>query len=308
MNKWDKLTDDAVRKELQEALAELDKRDKRVFEEQVTEPITLRDSFEEMEKFAQAKSNYKWPIQFLQSRLEGYWPGEMYTIGGTTGIGKSLLAAYLTYRFALDGGKALYFSTEMPHREVTRRIWRMWQSQLADKDNFFELYLEYGDNKLSITPQLIEVMLQKNKERTEAGIDRKYELIVIDNLHWFMRGGVSVADDIGIVTRAMKELALKYDTSILLVSHVNRTASKGEENKTPDMSNLKGSSYIEQDSDAVIMITRMKDATGAKTDFSVVSLEKNRRNGRTLADVKLLVDKHWNFTQYDKDPEEPIRA
>lgn len=300
-SRFDKLTDDAIRKELQETLQELNRRDLKVFEEESVEPISLRQSFDEMERYAAAKSLYRWPISILQTRLEGYWPGEMYTIGGTTGIGKSLLAAYLTFKFALDGGKALYFSTEMPHREITKRVWRMWQEELSDKENFLELYLDYGDNQYSVTPQMIEVMLRRNKERAEAGLDKRYELVVVDNLHWFMRGGVSVADDIGIVTKAMKELALKYELSIVLVSHVNRVANKIEDNKTPDMSYLKGSSYIEQDSDAVIMITRMRDETGKKTSDSLISLEKNRRNGNTFADVKLFVNRNWHFLQLDDE-------
>ncbi len=305
MNKWTKLTDEAVRQELHQALAELNKRDQKLFDEETTEPVTLKTSFEEMERTKNAKASYHWPFPALQRRLEGYWPGEMYTIGGTTGIGKSLLAAYLTYKFALDGGKALYFSTEMPHREITKRVWRMWQRELADQENFLALEIEYGDNKISVTPQLIELMLEKNHQRSKEGLEKKYELIVVDNLHWFMRGGQSVADDIGIVTRSMKELALKYDTTIILVSHVNRGATKLEDNRTPDMNSLKGSSYIEQDSDAVIMTTRMKNERGEKTDMNLISLEKNRRNGRTITDVRLIVDKNLTFSQVANDDREP---
>jgi replicative DNA helicase len=303
MKKYNGLTDEAIRQELHLALAELEKRGQKVFEEQNIEPVTLSDSYDAMIKSWSDKSELHWPFVSLEKRLGGYWPGELYTIGGTTGIGKSLLTAYLVLRYVLDGGKALYFSTEMPNKETTQRMYHMWQNYLQDKDNFVNLYLEYGDEKYSVTPDIIELMLKRNKERSETGMDKRYTLVVIDNLHWFMRGGESVSEDIGIVTKRMKELALRYDVSIILVSHVNRTAAMGEKNKTPAMAQLKGSSYIEQDSDAVIMITRMKDEYGKSINKSLISLEKNRRNGRTFQDVELTVDKNLCFRQTGNDPE-----
>lgn len=289
-SKW---TDEEKNKALFELLADHETRTKKETVDDV-EPTSLTQSFEDMVRAENEKTRYNWPLQCLQDTLGGYWAGEMYTIGGTTGIGKSLLAAYLSLRFIMDGGKVLYFSTEMPSREITKRLWTMWRGFTGDKDNFLSLYLDFGDDKHSITPDLIEMMIERNKKLATDGLDRKYDLVVVDNLHWFMRGGESVADDIGIVTRKMKEISLKYDCSVLLVSHVNRLGS--EENTTPPMSRLKGSSYIEQDSDAVIMITRLKE-NGVSTRYSVISLEKNRRNGKTFADQKLYVDENLCFKQ-----------
>lgn len=294
----DKLTDEALRAEFFEHLKEMEHRGLQKFTKENIETVSMEDSFKSMLIEDQQRAKYDWPIKILNKNLGGYWPGEMYTIGGTTGIGKSLFAAYLALRATLGGANVLYFSTEMKNTEITRRMWQMWQEiGNGDQGTFYDLNINYADNGDKITPELIELIMQRNIERAKEGLEKRYDVIVVDNLHWFMRGGESVSDDIGIVTRSMKELAVRYDCSVILVSHVNRDGAKLPENKTPPMHYLKGSSYIEQDSDAVIMITRGTDPDGTKNNEAIISLEKNRRNGRGFKNYHLYVTKNYGFSE-----------
>lgn len=204
--------------------------------------------------------------------LGGLCQGSLYVIGGSTGVGKTLFVCNLVLKTIINNNvKTLFLTTEMPHWSVTNRLRQMWNSYLADDENFNDLPIEYLDNQSNITIESIRDVL--------ANATEKYGLLVVDNLQWFSRSGDNVAQATGVATQAIKKMAIEFDIPVILVSHLNRLVF-GQEN--PDLNSLKNSSYIEQDADAVIMLARNQDDENDqewRTDVLRVSVRKNRLTG-----------------------------
>lgn len=254
------------------------------------EPVTLSDSLELARETRKLDSGIKTNFPVMDEALMGLRRGSLYVVGGYTGVGKSLFTQNITLNAALDSKKVLMVTTEMPAYSVAEKLRQIWNSYLGDDENFYELPIVLVDNNQNISTEMIESIIQRNSEREE--IEGKYNLILIDNLQWFSRGGINMAESIGLATKKLKQLAIKYDVPIILVSHLNREVTKAEK---PDMNNLKGSSYIEQDADAVIMVHRDIDGEKYRKDCLLVSIRKNRLTG-DLGSFSLITDQNLKLT------------
>ena len=96
------------------------------------------------------------------------------------------------------------------------------------------------------------------------------ELVVIDHLHYFTRELQNVAEDLGRITKEIKKNAIRHNIPVMLISHVR----KSQDGKQTTMEDLRGSSYIAQDADIVLMVGRDFD-----NDKLIVTIEKNRNRG-----------------------------
>lgn len=263
-------------------------------------PVSLADSW------GTAKERGK--VRGLQTGLEpidnpkflgGLHKGSLYVVGGNTGVGKTDFCCNLLLRTVLRNSqcKTLFLTTEMPHWEVSRRLWQLWQSQpVTDEGVFGEFPIEYIDNHAAITVDLIRSLLAEHK----------YSLLMIDNLQWFCRAGDDTAQSTGAATQAIKQIAIEFDIPVVLVSHLSRA---GYKDFLPDLGDLKGSSYIEQDADAVLLLARNyeSDANDKTPDGMVyppdvtrVHCRKNRLTGKLFnvflrpdANMYLHEDRSW---------------
>lgn len=245
----------------------------------VVEPVTLGVSWDTAKKRGQTLGLQTGIGTIDDTRfLGGLHKGSLYVIGGNTGVGKTDFVCNLLLRTVLrTGAKTLFLTTEMPHWEVSRRLWSLWQSQpVVDEGVFREFPVEYVDNHAAITVTLIRDLLASHN----------YELLMIDNLQWFCRGGQDTAQSTGMATQAIKQMAIEFDIPIVLVSHLSRT---GYQDHLPDLGNLKGSSYIEQDADAVLLLARNyesdpgdknNDGIMYPADLTRVHCRKNRLTGK----------------------------
>lgn len=103
-------------------------------------------------------------------------------------------------------------------------------------------------------------------------------IFVIDHLHYLfdMWGSRNVSLSIGQVVRALKYLAVKGGFTIFLLCHY----SKGQrEENTDSYENIRDSSLIAQESDAVFLIRRMKDESGDYGEDALLTVEFHRRTG-----------------------------
>ncbi len=57
------------------------------------------------------------------------------------------------------------------------------------------------------------------------------------------------------ITNALKSFAMEYDIAVVMAAQLNK-ANHGRAEKKPDIGDLLGSSSVEQDSDAVVLIYR----------------------------------------------------
>lgn len=254
-----------------------------------------RERYKNWGKLVGLSSGY----ESIDKLTKGFVGGELIIIAGKTSYGKTTLAMNLANKIALQDKRVLFVTLEMTHAELTSRY----------------MYINGGENEDFLRVST-NTLYQKNDELNWQDIDglvqnAKQELdvdiVIVDHLHYFTRELNNVAEDLGRITKEIKKNAIRHNIPIVLISHVR----KGLQGLDTTMDDLRGSSYIAQDADIVLMVGRHPD-----TGDMLVRIEKNRNRGfdakddanvATLAfnETKLVEPKDawWNTVQ----PPEPDR-
>ena len=199
----------------------------------------------------------------LDKMMLGLVGGEMIVIAGKTSRGKTTLALNIANNVALTGKTVLFVTLEMTHAEIASRyMFVNGGNTEAYQDVAARTILQLQDE---LNWKMIDPLMQKAKD--EMNVD----LVVIDHLHYFTRELENVAEDIGRITKEFKKNAIRYKVPVMLISHVRKTGSKNE----ASMEDLRGSSYVAQDADIVLMVGRRDN----DTEHLHVKIEKNRNRG-----------------------------
>lgn len=196
----------------------------------------------------------------LDRLIGGFEKGELITLGGYSGGGKTTLALNIATQIAQAGGNVLYFSLEMTKVEMHKRLvcssLSISDFSKITQEEFYavvekskslenELPLEFIDDA-DITVEKISAICAGKKDLS---------LIIIDHLH-ILRSEKRFKDQLAILTylsRKVKIIAQELNIPILLLSQLNRS-NAGRDVKSPILSDLRGSGSIEQDSNLVMFV------------------------------------------------------
>lgn len=196
----------------------------------------------------------------LDRLIGGFEKGELITLGGYSGGGKTTLALNIATQIAQAGGNVLYFSLEMTKVEMHKRLVcsSLYISDFSKitQEEFYavvekskslenELPLEFIDDA-DITVEKISAICAGKKDLS---------LIIIDHLH-ILRSEKRFKDQLALLTylsRKVKIIAQELNIPILLLSQLNRS-NAGRDVKSPILSDLRGSGSIEQDSNLVMFV------------------------------------------------------
>lgn len=197
----------------------------------------------------------------LDELTKGFVPGELAVVAAKTSVGKTALAVNIANNMAHAGVPVLFVTLEMTKAQLASRF----------------MFLNGGDTESykQIEPM---VSFQKTNEldwRSIDGLIGNYckqftnGFVVIDHLHYFTRELEKLSEDLGRLTMEFKKNADQHKVPILLISHVRKTGGAAI-----SMEDLRGSSYIAQDADIVLLCGRSED--GSKLG---ITIEKNRNRG-----------------------------
>lgn len=200
-------------------------------------------------------------IPALDDITGGFRTGELVVVSGPTGMGKTTLLQSMTYEFSDNDIPSLWFSYEVGVSDLSERFGGMVP----------DFVLPY---------KMIDSDFNWLVSKVYEGIAKfGVRVIFIDHLHFLLdmeelaKTNTSLA--IGHLMRRLKKFAVETNTLIFLVSHVAKTKFESE----PEISDLRDSSFIGQESDYVLLIWRHEDKAFLK-------VAKNRRLG-TLKSVAL---------------------
>ena len=258
------------REELTEALldAQIDEIPLREIE---GEPISLMEEWDEIEKhdndfgkLVGLSTGYV----VLDDMMMGLAPGELTIVAAPTSVGKTLLCLNIAANLAMSGHTVGFITLEMTRPEIGSRLMRIMGDR---KEDIANIVVNKSDR---MSWRSVETFIKKALEYGDI------EALFIDHLHYFARSMDNQAEELGLITQEFKHLAIKYNLPIVLISHTRKTDNMGKE-RAATMNDLRGSSFIAQDADIVLMLNRVwqndedsgsiVDATGVK-----VTLEKNR--------------------------------
>ncbi len=206
--------------------------------------------------------------------MGGLHPSDLIIIAGRPSMGKTGLGACIAFNAALskhtkknEGGVVAFFSLEMSADQIATRL--LAQESLISSDRS-----RRGELKSSDFPKLIEVnrriseiplfiddtpsltvsalRARARRLKRQGGLD----LIVIDYLQ-LMQGpkAENRVQEISEITRGLKSLARELHVPVIALSQLSRAVEQRDD-KRPQLSDLRESGSIEQDSDVVMFIYR----------------------------------------------------
>ncbi len=213
----------------------------------------------------------------LDNKLGGFHPSDLIIIAGRPSMGKTSLATNIAFNIAKDAfhnkdknSNILFFSLEMSAEQLATRILSE-QAKISSSDirkgNLSENDL---DNLVSVSKDILEIPLfiddtpainvgsiasRARKLKRKEGLGA----IVIDYLQLVRPSKSSKNEtrvlEISEITQSLKALAKELNIPIMALSQLSRQVEQRDDKK-PQLSDLRESGSIEQDSDVVMFIFR----------------------------------------------------
>ncbi len=213
----------------------------------------------------------------LDAKLGGFHPSDLIIIAGRPSMGKTSLATNIAFNIAKNAhasndtdSSVLFFSLEMSSEQLARRILSE-QAKISSNDirrgNLSENDL---DSLVSVSKAVLEIPLfiddtpavnigtlssraRRLKRTNGLGV------IVVDYLQLLRPSKTSRNEsrvlEISEITQGLKALAKELNIPIIALSQLSRQVEQREDKK-PQLSDLRESGSIEQDSDVVMFIYR----------------------------------------------------
>lgn len=224
--------------------------------------------------------------QEVDDLIGGFDPGRLYVLSAPTKQGKTTLAQTIMFNMAKQGNASLFFSYEMGWKEVVTK-WMQMDGTIASKQPtdlpmFVPLELDRHAGELQF--QWIEELIEKSKR--ENGI----KLVVIDHLHFLLplKDFQNTSFVIGGIVRELKRMSIRQDVPIILICHVQKI----KDDKIPDWTDIRDSSFITQEADVVLMIYRSTNGKAGHKTFddseapkyrqkAILSVELDRVKGKS---------------------------
>lgn len=233
--------------------------------------------------------------------------GGLWILGARTSVGKSAFAMDLALKASKHGSKVLFLSLEMDEVSIMQRVYAnvsrrhidnfqkpydfakndiamdMGRQALAEAEGIFER--DYIDNftiyyESGITVDRIDTIIEAS--------EIKYDLVVVDYLQIMdERSGRADWEKIGIISKKLKQLALRQNLCVMALTQLNRGA---EGDESPQLSSIGRSGSIENDADVVAFLTRQR---GEKE--TTIHIKKNRQGGTEITNIKNFVLSECRF-------------
>ena len=221
----------------------------------------------------------------LDKKLGGLHKSDLIIIAGRPSMGKTALGTNIAFNCAIkyleekdefqnkkiiDGGKVAFFSLEMSSEQLATRILAEQTKISGDKMRKAELNKQ-DFNKIAKTSSELEnlnLIIDDNPVLTIATLRARarrlkrlhdINLIIIDYLQLMSSSSNNRNDgrvqEISEITRGLKSIAKELNIPIIALSQLSRQVEQRED-KRPQLSDLRESGTIEQDSDVVMFIYR----------------------------------------------------
>lgn len=249
----------------------------------------------------------------LDNIIYGWQPGTLNVVAARPAMGKTAFALSMARNMAVDYGKSVcVFSLEMSTIELTTRLLvnvSEIEGEKIKKGNLAPYEWEILQKKAQLlsnaklfiddTPGLsiFELCSKARKlQRTE-----KLDCIIIDYLQLVnapVKNGTR-EQEVSYVSRSLKALAKELGIPVIALAQLNRgVESRSNEEKRPQLADLRESGAIEQDADVVLMLHRpeyyglTQDSKGRSLVGKAMVIIAKHRSG-SIDDVWLRFQKNF---------------
>jgi replicative DNA helicase len=219
----------------------------------------------------------------------GFRRGDLIVLSGDVASGKSALALAFAIRASVQGTRVAFLTAEMTVERVLERIIAIEARAKID-----DLRQGALDDETRATAGSVAIRLREHLPLIERiprnsgieAIDDVLEdppiadLVVVDSVGALVRDEKASDEEIGIIVRGLKELALERDIAMIVTAPV--TAVTGRADRRPTLDDLGSNGAMKQTADVILALHReemydvSKDIAGA-TELLV----RKNRNGPT---------------------------
>lgn len=220
-------------------------------------------------------------------------PGDFIIIGGRPSAGKTALSLQIAASIAKQNYTVYYFSLETSKRKLGARLManQIYCPLDTVKNKAVSLNEIDGQAKNMKMPLYIRSAAGKNVAWMKAqALRKKAQVIFVDYLQLIHETGAK--DRYAAITAisiALHELAQTTGIVVVALAQLNRNPSKP--GATPTNSDLRESGQIEQDADAIILLS------GDNPDKYLFRLSKNKEGG--IGDLPITFNKQiQRFQEY----------
>ena len=267
----------------------------------------LPGTFQAIEQYAQREGFLTglpsgWaPLDELTS---GFQKSDLIVIACRPSVGKTSLSLNIAEHLAVDQKvPVIIFSLEMSKEQLAQRLLcsrarvsshLMRTGKLADSQ-WTNLSIAVGplseapifiDDTPSMTVLEMRAKARRLKRRENIG------LVIVDYLQLIQgpRSAESRQQEISVISRSLKAMARELQVPVIALSQLSRQVELRGKVAKPQLSDLRESGAIEQDSDVVIFIHRPRDEDGHWGTEAEILLAKQRNGPTGKIDLVFLKD------------------
>ena len=234
------------------------------------------------------------PWKSVNNAIGSMQGGDMIVLAGSTGCGKTCFMLNLAIDIAKQGKTVDIFSLEMPKNQLVQRIACSETGVDAKKFRSFSLTntdIKKLQNYLNSDFKKLKLNIYPKQRVSIAEIERiekksKSDIIFIDYLG-LIEGDKRLGryDRFSEISRTIKLMAMVTNKPVITLHQLNREFMQREDKK-PQLSDLRESGQIEQDSDMVWFVYR-PGLFDSNIDAGVMKfvLAKNRHGELTEIDL-----------------------
>ena len=211
-------------------------------------------------------------IKQLDDILKGFRPNQLVVLAAPTKNGKTSFAMDLTSK--MKEYAPLWF----PFEEGADELVVKFIERGEEPPKFCVPKKNSGNNLEWVEQKIIESIVKYDSK-----------LVFIDHLHFIVPFSSERQDlKIGETMRELKTIARRWNICIVIIAHLKKTKL----DRSPDLEDLRDSSFIAQEADTVILLWRQTERQNGEvviTNNVNLSVQANRRTGKT-GNIKLVYE------------------
>ena len=195
-----------------------------------------------------AETIYATGISTVDNSIEGVRPGEMAVVAARPSQGKTAFGLEWA-NHASQEVPVLIISEEMSKIELGKRM-----SLRMRTDSIEDIRQHFADRKRIFIEENL-VTIEKCEEMIEQHVRHHgVKMVVVDYLQLLTTNTRSSEyEEVTVISRKFKQLARTLDIAVVCLCQLNRQVEM-RDGKVPQMSDIRGSGQVEQDSDLVLML------------------------------------------------------
>lgn len=225
----------------------------------------------------------------IDEEINGVCGGKYYIVAARPSMGKTTLILNIIYNMAKAGIPVVFFSYEMSKKQVVEKLLGMmtkirpkrltlgdltadeWTRFTKATDDIAKLPIDIYDME-ELGSNDVSLMIERCRELQK---EKNLGVAFVDYVQLLKDVSVSSADKSAVlegVSNKIQQATRKYGLPIIGVAQLNRNIEQRKD-KTPTMSDLKGTGAFEQDSDCIMFLHRDEYyQDGEKDDIAEVKV------------------------------------